>query len=122
MLLLTPVIAQRMRCVAKRGMVVDNRMLLDPNEIDDALAVVETAGRDIYLKFSYVNAVGPAPVNTSIRIPIEGPTASENDVERLIAAVALKGKEEGGWILDGSEPWLLSRLNFESFTKRLKSG
>ncbi len=97
-------------------------MLFDPNDIDDALAVVEMAGPDTYLKFSYVNAIGPAPVNTSIRVPIEGPTASENDVERLIAAVALKGKEEGGWIMDGSEPWLLSRLSFESFTKHFRSG
>jgi hypothetical protein len=102
-------------------MVVDNRMLFDPNDIDDALAVVETAGTDTYLKFSYVNAIGPAPVTMSIRVPIEGPAASENDLERLINAVALKGKEEGGWIMDGSDPWLLSRLNFESFTKRLKS-
>jgi hypothetical protein len=103
-------------------MKVDNRILFDPNDIDDTLAVVETVGRDTYLKFAYVNAIGPVPANTSIMIPIEGPTASDDDMERLIAAVALKGKEEGGWILDGSEPWLLSRLNFESFNTRLKSG
>ena len=103
-------------------MKVDNRILFDPNDIDDTLAVVETVGRDTYLKFAYVNAIGPAPANMSIMIPIEGSTASDDDMERLIAAVALKGKEEGGWILDGSEPWLLSRLNFESFNTRLKKG
>jgi hypothetical protein len=107
---------------AGKGMRVDNRMLFDPNDIDDTLAVVEIVGRDIFLKFAYVNAIGPAPANMSIRIPIEGPSASDDDLTRLIAAVALKGKEEGGWIMDGSEPWLLSRLNFESFNKRLKSG
>jgi hypothetical protein len=101
---------------------VNNRMLFDPNDIDDTLAVVETVGRDTFLKFAYVNAIGPAPANMSIRIPIEGPTASDDDLTRLIAAVAVKGKEEGGWIMDGSEPWLLSRLNFESFNTRLKSG
>lgn len=105
-----------------KGMNVDNRMLFDPNDIDDSLAVVEIVGRDTFLKFAYVNAIGPAPVSTSIMIPIEGPTASDDDLARLIAAVALKGKGEGGWVMDGSEPWLLSRLNFEGFNKRLKSG
>jgi hypothetical protein len=101
---------------------VANRVLFDPNDIDDTLAVVGTAGRDTFLKFAYVNAIGPAPANMSITIPIEGPTASDDDLARLTAAVVLKGKEEGGWIMDGSEPWLLSRLNFESFNKRLKGG
>ena len=100
----------------------DNRQQFDTNDIDDTLAVIETAGGNTYLKFSYINAIGPVPVNMAITVPIEGPTASQDDLDRLIAAVAHKGKEEGGWVMDGAEPWLLSRIDFEKFNKRRNSG
>jgi hypothetical protein len=85
---------------------MDNLKPFDPDEIDETLTRVVTHGRETFLLFPFISAVGPVPKFNSISCVIKGNAATVQDFAALAALVAEAGAN-GGWAISFNTPWLL---------------
>lgn len=78
--------------------------------------VVSHSGKNFAL-FAYISAMTPVPTFASVCHQIDGAAITDEELRELAALIKQRG-DNGGWVFDGSYPWLVTPMERDSVAKR----
>jgi hypothetical protein len=94
------------------------RMLLNPETDLTAhwVCVVPHNGR-MFALFAYISALTPVPAFSSVCHVIDGDSITADELREMAALIKQCG-ENGGWVFDGSYPWLVTPMEWDIVANR----
>jgi hypothetical protein len=94
-------------------------LLFNPDtDLDENWVCVVSHGGKTFALFAYINAMTPVPCFASVCHQIDGAAITDEELREL-AALIKQCAYYGGWVFDGSYPFLVTPVERERVAKRL---